>query len=116
MAHWQCIQGCGACCHLDPKDRPDLADYLTPDALSLYLSLVGEGGWCIHYDAEMRQCQIYDQRPRFCRVLPETFEAMFGILPEDFNDFAIDCCHQQIEGVYGSDSDVLDRYRQATNA
>jgi hypothetical protein len=114
MAHWQCIQGCGACCHLDPKDRPDLADYLSPEELALYLSLVGEGGWCIHYNAETRQCQIYDQRPRFCRVLPETFEAMFGLPPEDFNDFAIDCCHQQIEGVYGPDSEVLARYQQAT--
>jgi uncharacterized protein len=26
---------------------------------------------------------------------------MFGIEPEELNDFAIDCCQQQIEGVYG---------------
>ena len=26
---------------------------------------------------------------------------MYGIESADFNDFAIDCCHQQIEGVYG---------------
>jgi Fe-S-cluster containining protein len=113
MATWQCIKGCGACCNLDPRDRPDLAEYLSPEELTHYLSLVGEGGWCINFDAEARDCRIYDERPRFCRVLPEIFEQMFGVSLEEFNDFAIDCCDQQIAGVYGEDSPELERYEQA---
>jgi hypothetical protein len=38
---------------------------------------------------------------------------MFGVGPEDFNDFAIDCCCQQIEGVYGEESLELMRYNHA---
>ena len=33
-----------------------------------------------------------------------TFNAMFGIEAEDLNDFAIDCCRQQTEDVYGDRS------------
>jgi uncharacterized protein len=104
MATWQCVKNCGACCHLDPSDRPDLAEYLTPELLERYLSMVGEDGWCINFDHVERNCTIYDQRPSFCRVTPETFQAMFGIEPADLNDFAIDCCRDQIEGVYGDRS------------
>jgi len=24
MTTWQCVKQCGACCHLDPAERPDL--------------------------------------------------------------------------------------------
>ena len=113
MATWQCIKGCGACCNLDPRDRPDLEDYLTPKQLSHYLSLVGADGWCIHYDQELRECLIYEERPRFCRALPETFVTMFEIEPEEFNDFAIECCQEHIEWIYGEDSDELLRYNQS---
>lgn len=101
MATWRCVKDCGACCHLDPAERPDLEEYLSSDELEHYLSLVGEDGWCIHYDHQGRQCQIYRDRPRFCRVEAEIFEEMYGIEPEELSDFAIDCCRQQIEGVYG---------------
>lgn len=114
MALWQCIENCGACCHLDPRDRPDLETYLTPEELTLYLSLVGEGGWCKHYDPERRNCRIYADRPRFCRVRPDIFAQMYDIPMEDFNDFAIDCCEQQITGVYGANSPELERYIAAT--
>lgn len=113
MAHWQCIQGCGACCHLDPRERPELAQYLTATELEHYLSLVGEDGWCIHYDAETRRCRIYEHRPRFCRVQADTFADMFGIQPEELNEFAIACCEQQIEGVYGSASEELSQFTVA---
>lgn len=113
MANWQCIQGCGACCHLDPSDRPDLADYLTPAELTHYLSLVGDDGWCIHYDHDHRQCKIYDTRPAFCRVQADTFNRMFGIEPDELDEFAIDCCEQQIEGVYGNQSEELERFTAA---
>ncbi|MGB0560642.1 MAG: YkgJ family cysteine cluster protein [Spirulinaceae cyanobacterium] len=110
MQTWQCLPNCGACCHLDPRDRPDLATYLTPDELAHYLSLVSESGWCIHYDAEQRRCQIYDQRPQFCRVTPQTFAQMYGVKADEFTDFAIQCCCEQIAGVYGESSDELHRY------
>ena len=103
MVTWHCLKYCGACCHLDPADRPNLAEYLTPKEIEHYLSLVGEDGWCIHYNAERRQCNIYDQRPQFCRVEPENFERMYGINAEDFDEFAIECCQQQIQSVYGLD-------------
>jgi Fe-S-cluster containining protein len=114
MAHWQCIRGCGACCHLDPRDRPDLDQYLDPESLAHYLSLVGEGGWCIHFDPEERTCRIYDDRPWFCRVQADTFGALYGIDPEELNDFAIACCHNQIDGVYGNDSPERLRFHEAT--
>ena len=44
MATWQCVKQCGACCHLDSEERPDIYDYLSPEEVELYLSMVGEGG------------------------------------------------------------------------
>jgi Fe-S-cluster containining protein len=112
MATWRCIKGCGACCHLEPADRPDLETYLSAADLQHYLSLVGEGGWCIHYDHIQRECQIYDDRPRFCRVESHAFQEMYGIEPEELNDFAINCCEQQIEAVYGDRSLELLRFQR----
>jgi Fe-S-cluster containining protein len=113
MGIWHCVEACGACCHLDPSDRPDLGDYLTPEELTLYLSLVGEGGWCIHFDHQTRKCSIYRQRPRFCRVQPDTFKEMYGVEEAKFNDFAIACCRQQIAGVYGQKSQEMKRYNRS---
>ncbi|MEB3231839.1 MAG: YkgJ family cysteine cluster protein [Leptolyngbyaceae bacterium] len=104
MATWRCVKQCGACCHLDPADRPDLDQYLPPEELALYLSMVGEDGWCVNFNQGDRTCSIYADRPRFCRVQTDTFGEMFGIEPDELNDFAIDCCQQQIEGVYGDRS------------
>lgn len=113
MATWQCVKQCGACCHLDPGERPDLNEYLSSDELELYLSMVGENGWCVNYDHTTRECRIYPNRPRFCRVEPDVFADMYGIYPEDLNNFAIDCCRQQILGVYGDRSLELIRFEQA---
>lgn len=113
MATWQCVKQCGACCHLDPTDRPELEEYLSPEELELYLSMVSEGGWCINYDRELRECKIYQNRPRFCRVETEVFVDMYGIEAQDLNDFAIECCNQQIEGVYGLRSLEMIRFNQA---
>jgi Fe-S-cluster containining protein len=116
MAQWLCIQNCGACCHLDPSDRPDLADYLTPAQLAQYLAMVGENGWCKHYDHDARICTIYADRPTFCRVRPDTFATLYDVTIEEFDAFAIDCCDQQITGVYGPSSPELERYAAATRA
>jgi hypothetical protein len=112
MVTWLCVKQCGACCHLDPTERPDLEEYLSPEELALYLSLVGEGGWCVHFDHATRECRIYDERPRFCRVEADAFQEMFGVEPAELNDFAIDCCRQQIEGVYGDRSLEMLRFDQ----
>lgn len=115
MSEWRCIKSCGACCNLEPSDRPDLGDYLSESELALYLSMVGENGWCINYDQNSRTCQIYDDRPRFCRVKPDIFEQMYDIPLDEFEEFAIDCCHQQIEAVYGEESDEMNRYLMEVN-
>lgn len=113
MATWQCVKNCGACCNLNPADRPDIHEYLTPSELHEYMSMVGEGGWCINLDQETRECKVYANRPRFCRVQPDVFEDMYGIEQEDLNDFAIDCCREQIEGVYGERSLEMLRFDRA---
>jgi uncharacterized protein len=115
MVTWHCVSHCGACCNLNPKDRPDLDQYLTPENLRLYHSMVGDDGWCINYNKTSRQCNIYDDRPSFCRVQADTFEAMFDIDPEALDEFAIDCCEQQIEGVYGADSPEMQKFDREIN-
>lgn len=112
MANWKCIKNCGACCQLNPDERPDLEEYLTPAQLSQYLSMVGEDGWCINFDRQTRLCTIYDQRPEFCRVQPDIFAKMYQIAPGEFEQFAIDCCHEHIEDLYGEDSLEMNSYRQ----
>lgn len=116
FSQWQCVNNCGACCNLAPEDRPDLEEYLTTEELTLYMSMVGEDGWCINFDHETRKCQIYEQRPRFCRVKPDTFQDMYQIPADDFNNFAIACCHQQIAGIYGEDSEEFLHYITETNS
>lgn len=113
MATWQCVKNCGACCQLDPAERPDLDDYLSPPDLALYMSMVGKNGWCINYDHTKRECGIYEERPSFCRVQPDTFEKLYDIAPAELNDFAIECCEQQIIGVYGNRSEEMDRFYEA---
>lgn len=115
MATWQCVKQCGACCNLDPAERPDIHEYLSPEELELYLSMVDDSGWCVNFDKQTRECRIYPNRPRFCRVEPEIFSDMYGVKREDLNDFAIDCCRQQIEGVYGVSSQEMVRFEQSIN-
>ena len=112
-AKWQCVKNCGACCQLDPADRPDLSEYLSPEELSVYMAMVGEDGWCVHYDKTNRECSIYSERPNFCRVQPDTFQQLYDIAPHELNDFAIECCEQQITGVYGNRSPEMERFYQA---
>lgn len=112
MGTWKCVKQCGACCHLDPADRPELQTYLTPEELVLYLSMVGDDGWCINFDPVNRECRIYPDRPRFCRVQADVFADLYDIKPEEVNDFAIECCRQQIEGVYGDRSLEMLRFNR----
>ncbi len=113
VASWRCVKQCGACCHLDPEERPELAEYLSEQDLALYLSMVGPDGWCIHLDRLNQECTIYPDRPRFCRVLPDVFHEMYGIEPEELDEFAIECCQQQIEAVHGDRSMEMLRFNDA---
>ncbi len=76
MPHWRCISGCGACCRLDPTLRGDDLERLSDEQRSTYLAMVGEDGWCIHFDTGGRRCRIYATRPDFCRV--ENLVALFA--------------------------------------
>lgn len=113
MATWQCVKHCGACCHLDPSDRPDLDEYLSAEELDLYLSMVGEDGWCVNFDREKRECRIYATRPRFCRVEADIFYEMYGVEADELNDFAIACCRENIDDIYGARSLEMLHYNQA---
>jgi hypothetical protein len=46
-------------------------------------------------------------------VESEAFQDMYGIQAEELNDFAIECCRQQIQGVYGDRSLEILRFEQA---
>ena len=110
---WACIKDCGACCKLGPIDsRPDLADYLTEEELTLYKSMIGEDDFCTHFDQKAKMCTIYDQRPSFCVVKPEKMKVMFDIDQEEINDFCAFCCREQIGDHYGEDSDVMQRFEE----
>jgi Fe-S-cluster containining protein len=75
-----------------------------------YLAMVGEDGWCIHYDSGGRRCRIYESRPTFCRV--SQLGQLFDVASEDVDAFAIDCCHQQIRSVYGGRSREMRRFNR----
>ncbi|MCC5900239.1 MAG: YkgJ family cysteine cluster protein [Phormidium sp. GEM2.Bin31] len=113
MATWQCVKQCGACCYLAPQERPDLDEYLSPEELKLYLSLVGDDGWCQHYDHDTRECGIYEKRPGFCRVDAQEYERRYDIDPDDLDEFAIDCCREHIGDIYGDRSLEMIRFDRA---
>ncbi|NET60367.1 MAG: YkgJ family cysteine cluster protein [Symploca sp. SIO2E6] len=112
MSTWHCIQQCGACCYLEPTERPGLEEYLSPQELELYLDMVGEEGWCVNFDHATRECRIYQNRPRFCYVEPDVFQEMYGVEPEELSDFATNCCREQIEDVYGKHSLEMQRFNR----
>ena len=65
---WRCIHHCGACCRLCPEERGEALAALSEEQRATYLSMVGDDGWCIHYDSGGQRCTIYAERPDFCRV------------------------------------------------
>jgi Fe-S-cluster containining protein len=108
---WQCIASCGACCRLDPSLREDAIAALSDEQRSTYLAMVGEDGWCIHYDTGGRRCRIYQDRPDFCRV--ENLMELFGAVADEADALAIACCKQQIRSEYGGRGRVMRRFRRA---
>ena len=128
--HWQCINGCGACCRLDPELRQDALEALSPEQRQQYLAMVGPDGWCVHFDTGGRRCRIYDERPDFCRVSnlvtlfapdlakpeqpdPGSPEAEDGGWSPEADALAIACCNQQIRSEYGGRGRVMRRFQQA---
>ncbi len=78
----------------------------------MYLSMIGDDGWCVNFDRTSRECRIYQDRPRFCRVQADVFQDLYGIDASELNDFAIDCCRQHIEDMYGEQSLEMIRFNR----
>lgn len=108
---WRCIQGCGACCRLDPARRPEALELLNEEQRLSYLAMVGEDGWCIHYDTGRQRCRIYAERPDFCRV--STIMEMLGVEDGAADALAISFCRQQIRSETGGRGKVMRRFLQA---
>jgi Fe-S-cluster containining protein len=111
MPQWRCIQGCGACCRLDPELRPEALALLDEEQSRAYLAMVGEDGWCIHYDTGSQRCRIYDSRPAFCRV--GTIMTLLGAAGEAAESLAIRFCQQQIRSETGGRGKVMRRFQRA---
>jgi Fe-S-cluster containining protein len=108
---WTCISGCGSCCRLDPSRRHEAIEALEEEQRRTYLSMVGEDGWCIHFDTGGRRCRIYDQRPDFCRV--SNLVSLFGCEGDDPEALAISCCKDQIRSEVGGRGRVMRRFLRA---
>jgi Fe-S-cluster containining protein len=97
--------------------RGEALEALSPAQQQRYAAMVGEDGWCIHYDTGGRRCRIYEERPDFCHV--ENLAALFGAAPGpddqplQQDQLAIACCLQQIRAEYGGRGRVMRRFRQA---
>ena len=112
--HWHCISHCGACCRLCPEERQEALQALTDIQRARYLSMVGEDGWCIHYDSGGRRCRIYAERPEFCDV--SRLGSLFEIPDSELDSFATSCCRQHIRSLYGGRSLVMRRFNRAQRA
>ena len=110
-ASWRCIHHCGACCRLCPEERGEALAALSEEQRTTYLSMVGDDGWCIHYDSGGQRCTIYAERPDFCRV--SELGTLFDVPPDELDSFAISCCRQQIRATYGGRSGVMRRFDRA---
>ena len=108
---WRCIQGCGSCCRLDPELRPEALALLDEDQSRTYLAMVGDDGWCIHYDTGGQRCRVYDSRPEFCRV--DTIMNLVGAQGEAAEALAIRFCQQQIRSESGGRGKVMRRFQRA---
>ncbi len=108
---WTCISNCGACCRLDPNQRPEALAALSPAQKHTYLEMVGSDGWCIHFDTGARRCRIYADRPDFCHV--DQLANLFDVPLEEQNSFAIECCQAQIRVEYGGKSLERKRFDRA---
>lgn len=117
------MKGCGACCFLGDYDDDTLLGLLKcPADVETYLDMIGEDGWCRHFDKQARNCTQYQARPSFCRVDFDVFHSLYGVQSaDDLDSFAIACCEEHINGVYPSlddddskESEELREFRKLT--
>jgi Fe-S-cluster containining protein len=108
---WRCISGCGSCCRLDPELRPEALALLEDGERSAYLAMVGDDGWCVHYDTGGQRCRIYETRPAFCHV--DAILSRLGAEGDEANALAISFCQQQIRGESGGRGKVMRRFSRA---
>ncbi|GJP71489.1 hypothetical protein CLOP_g2320 [Closterium sp. NIES-67] len=115
IAGWACIERCGACCQLDKGELAPPVETILRDAgeLAMYRSMVGDDGWCRHYDRQTRACSIYESRPRFCRVQADVFWDLYRIAPHQLASSARSFCRVSIADVYGPRSDEMKRFKAA---
>ena len=108
---WCCISQCGACCYLEPEARTEAIEALSQTQIEIYLELVGNDGWCRHYNSGSRKCNIYETRPDFCQV--KNLTKIFDIKKTKLNTIAVQCCKQHIRSVYGGKSLVMKKYKRS---
>ena len=110
---WTCIEKCGACCKLAPNEREEAISALSEKEFKLYISMVGEDGWCIFYNKLSKKCNIYNYRPSFCNV--RNLIKLYNLTSIEFDQFAIKCCKQHIKHIYGSRSIEMKRFVRGTS-
>ena len=104
---WACQKQCGACCYLQPSQRPSLHEWLPEESRALYHSMVGTDGWCVHLDRASRACAHpggYKRRPAFCRVDGAEWQARLGLAAADVAPAARAACRSAIGHVCGAAS------------
>ena len=106
---WSCIEGCGACCRLNPEEREEAISVLNQEQKKIFFSMVETDGWCRYYNKENRKCTIYNERPDFCNVA--NMSRIFDISDYNLDNFAINCCKQHIRHVYGGRSKVMRKFK-----
>ncbi len=108
------MKGCGACCKIGDYDAEVLRGMLKDEKdVTDYISMIGEDGWCRHFDFTERNCSIYEERPRFCRVEPDVFHDLYDVDEADLDEFAIDCCIDQIGDIYGTESKEIEAFMRS---
>lgn len=107
---WSCLSNCGACCYLSPDSRLEALKRLDTEQTKIYLEMVGDDGWCVNYDSSSRKCNIYNERPDFCRV--SNLYKLFDFDADDTGAFAITCCRQQIKSLYGGRSKEIRQFEK----
>ena len=107
---WKCVNGCGACCRLEPADRTEALEALDKSQKQQYLDMVNSDGWCKYFDTSLKTCKIYEDRPDFCNV--KSLTKLYGIPSEYGNSFAIQCCKQHIRSLYGGKSKILKSFNR----
>ena len=105
------MEGCGACCFLSDSHR-GIEDILNGDDVVEFLGMIGQDGWCVHFDRDERKCLVYERRQRLCRVEPKVFKELYGVQEDEMDDFAKDCCREHIDGTYGAESAEMSRFNR----